>query len=181
MCINLAIWSNKRFGLDKIGRHLFIWALCNVDFGLVWIVHSLYKMEALNDLSMLYINNITMDLVIPTETLRDWDNFIQHDSILFNMTVCRCMLSDTHDSSHLLFSINLISITTLHVERPLLRPLLVAYAEATLARQQRYPTYEKCWQHVRIIVVDKWSVVWNECKNRSYWQDGKAFDHLQHD
>ena len=64
--------------------------------------------------------------------LRDWDKFIQH-----NMTLYRCMISDIHDSSYILFNTNLISITNLHVGRPLRRPFLVAYAEATLARQQR--------------------------------------------
>ena len=92
----------------------------------------------------------------------DWDKFIQH-----NMTVYRSMISDLHDSSYALFSTNLISITNLHVGRPLLRPFLVAYAEATLARQQS-ATYEKCRHHFRIIVVNKWSVVWNEYKNRDF-------------
>ena len=62
----------------------------------------------------------------------DWDKFIQH-----NMTLYRCMISDIHDSSYVLFRTNLISNTSLHVGRPLLRPCLVAYAEATLARQKR--------------------------------------------
>ena len=29
-------------------------------------------------------------------------------------------------------------------------------------------TNEKCWHHFRILVVDKWSVVCNECKNREF-------------
>ena len=29
-------------------------------------------------------------------------------------------------------------------------------------------TNEKCWHHFRILIVDKWSVVWNECKNREF-------------
>ena len=58
-----------------------------------------------------------------------WDKFIQH-----NMTLYRCMISDIHDSPYVLFNTNLISNTSLHVGRPLLRPFLVAYAEATLAR-----------------------------------------------
>ena len=53
------------------------------------------------------------------------------------MALYRCMISDIHDSSYVLFSTNLISHTSLHVERPLLRPFLVAYAEATLARQKK--------------------------------------------
>ena len=89
----------------------------------------------------------------------DWDKFIQH-----NMTLYRCMISDIHDSSYVLFRTNLISNTSLHVGRPLLRPCLVAYAEATLARQKDSATNEKCWHHFRILIVDKWSVVWNECK-----------------
>ena len=52
----------------------------------------------------------------------DWDKFIQH-----KMTLYRCMISDIHDSSYVLFSTNLISHTSLHVGRPLLRPFLVAY------------------------------------------------------
>ena len=91
--------------------------------------------------------------------LRDWDKFIQH-----NMTLYRCMISDIHDSSYVLFRTNLISNTSLHVGRPLLRPCLVAYAEATLARQKYSATNKKCWHHFRILIVDKWSVVWNECK-----------------
>ena len=63
---------------------------------------------------------------------RAWDKFIQH-----NMTLYICMISDIYDSSYVLFSTNLISNTSLHVERPLLRPFLVAYAEATLVRQKR--------------------------------------------
>ena len=53
------------------------------------------------------------------------------------MTLYRCMISDIHDNSYVLFSTNLISNTSLHVGRPLLRPFLVAYAEATLARQKK--------------------------------------------
>ena len=99
--------------------------------------------------------------------LRDWDKFIQH-----NMTLYRCMISDIHDSSYVLFRTNLISNTSLHVGRPLLRPCLVAYAEATLARQKDSATNEKCWHHFRILIVDKWSVVWNECKNREFLMTG---------
>ena len=58
------------------------------------------------------------------------------------------------------------------VGRPLLRPCLVAYAEATLARQKYSATNEKCWHHFRILIVDKWSVVWNECKNREFLLTG---------
>ena len=69
--------------------------------------------------------------------------------------------------------LNLISNTSLHVGRPLLRPCLVAYTEATLARQKYSATNEKCWHHFRILIVDKWSVVWNECKkNREFLMTG---------
>ena len=98
-----------------------------------------------------------------TETLTDWDKFIQH-----NMTLYRRMISDIHDSYYVLFSTNMISNTSLHVGRPLLRPFLVAYAEATLARQKESATNQKCWHHFRILIADKWSVVWNECKNRAF-------------
>ena len=47
------------------------------------------------------------------------------------------MISDMHGSSYVLFSINLISHTSLHAGRPLLRPFLIAYAEATLATQKK--------------------------------------------
>ena len=97
------------------------------------------------------------------ETDRDRDKFIQH-----NMTLYRCLISDIHDSSYVLFSANLISITNLHVGKPLLRPFLVAYAEATLARQKYSATIENCRHHFRILIVDKWSVVWNGCKNREF-------------
>ena len=97
----------------------------------------------------------------------DWDKFIQH-----KMTLYRCMISDIHDSSYVLFSTNLISNTSLHVGRPLLRPCLVAYAEATLARQKDSATNEKCWHHFRILIVHKWSVVWKECKNREFLLTG---------
>ena len=102
------------------------------------------------------------------ETERDWDKFIQR-----NMTLYRCMISDILDSSYVLFSTNLISNTSLHVRRPLLRPFLVAYAEATLARQKKDSAInEKCWHHFRILIADKWSVVWNECKNCEFLLTG---------
>ena len=56
----------------------------------------------------------------------------------------------------------------IHVGRTLLRPFLVAYAKAILARQKDSATNEKCWHHFRILIADKWSVVWNECKNREF-------------
>ena len=81
----------------------------------------------------------------------DWDKFIQH-----NMTLYRCMISDIHDSSYVLFSTNLISITNLHVGRPLLRRFLVANAEAELFEM-----------NVKIV--------------SSYLQARKSFDPLQRD
>ena len=108
---------------------------------------------------------------------RDWDKFIQH-----NMTLYRCMISDMHDSSYVLFSNNLISNTCLHVGRPLLRPCLVAYAEATLARQ-------KIAQQTKSVDTISEYLLWTNGQLfemnvkivSSYWQAGKAFDPLQHD
>ena len=89
------------------------------------------------------------------------------------MTLYRCMISDIHDSSYELYSTNLISTTSLHVGRPLLRPFLVAYAEATLARQKKdSATNENWWYHFRILIADKWSIIWNECKNREFLLTG---------
>ena len=75
------------------------------------------------------------------------------------MTLYRCMISDIHDSSYVLFRTNLISNTSLHVGRPLLRPCLVAYAEATLARQKDSATNEKCWYH-EFLMTD-WKSLWS--------------------
>ena len=113
-----------------------------------------------------------------TERLRDWDKFIQH-----KMTLYRCMISDIHDSSYVLFSTNLISHTSLHVGRPLLRPFLVAYAEATLARQK------KIAQQTKSVDIISEYLLWTNGQLfemnvkivSSYWQAGKAFDPLQHD
>ena len=88
------------------------------------------------------------------------------------MTLYRCMIADIHDSSYILFSTNLISNTSLHVGRPLLRPFLVAYAEATLAIQKYSATNQKCWHHFRILIADKWSIVWSECKIREFLSTG---------
>ena len=108
----------------------------------------------------------------------DWDKFIQH-----KMTLYRCMISDIHDSSYALFSTNLISHTSLHVGRPLLRPFLVAYAEATLARQK------KIAQQTKSVDIISEYLLWTNGQLfemnvkivSSYWQAGKAFDPLQHD
>ena len=107
-----------------------------------------------------------------TVRLRDWDKFIQH-----KMTLYRCMISDIHDSSYVLFSTNLISHTSLHVGRPLLRPFLVAYAEATLARQK------KIAQQTKSIDIISEYLLWTNGQLfkmnvkivSSYWQAGKAF------
>ena len=112
------------------------------------------------------------------ETDWDWDKFIQH-----KMTLYRCMISDIHDSSYVSFSTNLISHTSLHVGRPLLRPFLVAYAEATLARQK------KIAQQTKSVDIISEYVLWTNDQLfemnvkilSSYWQAGKAFDPLQHD
>ena len=117
---------------------------------------------------------------VRTETERDWDwdKFIQH-----KMTLYRCMISDIHDSSYVLFSTNLISHTNLHVGRPLLRPFLVAYTEATLARQK------KIAQQTKSVDIISEYLLWTNGQLfemnvkivSSYWQAGKAFDPLQHD
>ena len=94
------------------------------------------------------------------------------------------MISDIHDSSYVLFSTNLISHTSLHVGRPLLRPFLVAYAEATLARQKK-----KLAQQTKSVDIISDYLLWtngqlfemNAKIVSSYWQAGKAFDPLQHD
>ena len=141
------------------------------SFHTIWL--SLAEIWWYNDLrwSRLNLNHNIRDHTDDKRlrlTERDWDKFIQH-----KMTLYRCMISDIHDSSYVLFSNNLISHTSLHVWRPLLRPFLVAYAEATLARQKKdSTTNEKCWHHFRIRIVDKWSVVWNECKNCEFLLTG---------
>ena len=113
-----------------------------------------------------------------TETDWDWDKFIQHKMALY-----RCMISDIHDSSYVSFSTNLISHTSLHVGRPLLRPFLVAYAEATLARQK------KIAQQTKSVDIISEYLLWTNGQLfemnvkivSSYWQAGEAFDPLQHD
>ena len=110
-----------------------------------------------------------------TETDTEIDKFIEH-----TMTLYRCMISDIHDSFYVLSSTNLISNTKLHVGRPLLRQFMVTYAEAPLARKKA--TNEKCRHYFRILIGDKSSVVWNECKNRELLFTGwKTFDSLQND
>ena len=111
------------------------------------------------------------------DRLRDWDwnKFIQH-----NLAVNRCMISDIHDNSYVLFSTNLIS-NTLHVGRPLLRPFLVGYAEATLPRQQKIAQQTKSvdttseyllWTNGQLFKMNVKIV-------SSYLQAGKAFDPFQ--
>ena len=107
----------------------------------------------------------------------DWDKFIQN-----NMTLYRCMISDIHDSSYVLFSTNLISNTSLHVGRPLLRPFLVAYAEATLARQKKIAQQTKSVDIISeyLLRTNGQLFEMNVKIVSSYWQAGKAFDPLQH-
>ena len=93
----------------------------------------------------------------------DWDKFIQH-----NMTLHRCMISGIHGSSYVLFSIILISITNLHVGRPPLRPFWSLTQRPSWWDNKDSATNEKCWRHFRILIVDKWSVILNECKNRQF-------------
>ena len=109
---------------------------------------------------------------------RDWDKFIQH-----NMTLYRCMISDIHDSSYVLYSTNLISNTSLHVGRPLLRPFLVAYAEATLARQKQIAQQTKSDDIISEYLLRTNGQLFdmNVKIMSSYWQAGKAFDPMQHD
>ena len=135
----------------------------------IWVSYfHMFHFHHVCELSMSWGGIWHVSTAFETETERDWNKFIQH-----NMTLYRCMISDIHDSSYVLFSTNLISNTNLHVGRPLLRPFLVAYSEATLARQKKdSATNEKWWHHFRILIADKWSVVSNECKNREFLLTG---------
>ena len=111
-------------------------------------------------------------------TEADWDKFIQH-----NMTLYRCLILDIHDSSYALFSTNMISNTGLHVGRPLLRPFLVAYAEATLARQKKIAQQTKSVDIISVYLLRTNGQLFemNVKIVRSYLQAGKSFDPLQHD
>ena len=140
-----------------------------------WIFHyfsmSRFAMVILN----LY-SNLGKCLVI-NRTInmhKHWDWATETETSLFNTTwhYTDAWYQTYMAGLHVPFSTNLISNTSLHVGRPLLRPCLVAYAEATLARQKYSATNEKCWHHFRILIVDKWSVVWNECKNREFLLTG---------
>ena len=62
------------------------------------------------------------------------------------------------------FGSDVISINTLCVGRPLLRPFQVADAEATLQRQYTLCNIWKCWHHSTVTVY-KWSVMWIEWIN----------------
>ena len=93
------------------------------------------------------------------------------------------MLSDIQNNSYVLFSTNLISNTSLHVGRPLLRPFLVAYAEATLARQKKIAQQTKSDDIISEYLL-RTNGQWFEMNVKivsSYWQAGKAFDPMQHD
>ena len=118
----------------------------------------------------------TWRLLLETET--DWDKFIQH-----NMTLYRCMISDIHDSSYVLFNTNLISNTSLHVGRPLLRPFLVANAEVTLVRQKKIAQQTKSDDIISeyLLRTNGQLFEMNVKIVSSYWQAGKAVDPLQHD
>ena len=93
------------------------------------------------------------------------------------------MISDIHDNSYVLFSINLISNTSLHVGRPLLRPFLVAYIEATLASQKKIAQQTKSDDIISeyLLRTNGQLFEMNVKTVSSYWQVGKAFDPLQHD
>ena len=108
----------------------------------------------------------------------EWDKFIQH-----NMTLYRCMISDKHYSSYVSFNTNLISNISLHAGRPLLRPFLVAYAEATLARHKKIAQQTKSDDIILecLLRTNGQLFEMNVKIVSSYWQAGKAFDPLQHD
>ena len=149
-----------------------------VEFDKTWLNEK--YLENLIKLCSKSLGPNKIELKSPKLRLRDWDwdKFIQH-----NMTLYRCMISDIHDNSYVLFSTNLISNPSLHVGRPLLRPFLVAYAEATLPRQKRQRNKRKvltsfqntyCGQNGQFFEMNVKIV-------SSYLQAGKAFDPLQHD
>ena len=127
---------------------------------MIW--HVLYLYQLMLNKSCL---SLSLSLSLETERLTE--------TSLFNTTwhYTDAWYQTYMAGLHVSFSTNLISNTSLHVGRPLLRPCLVAYAEATLARQKYSATNEKCWHHFRILIVDKWSVVWNEC-NREFLLTG---------
>ena len=79
------------------------------------------------------------------------------------------------------FSTNLISNTSLHVGRPLLRPFLVAYVEATLARRKKEKTKSDDIISEYLLRTNGQLFEMNVKIVSSYWQAGKAFDPLQHD
>ena len=66
-----------------------------------------------------------------------------------------------HTILYIPFGTDMILIDTLRVGRPLLRPFLVADAEATLERQYTLLNIRKCWHHSTVI-VNKWWVMWIE-------------------
>ena len=88
-------------------------------------------------------------IFITGKTDWDWDKVIQH-----SITEYRCMIQ-THNILYASFGTNMISSN---------RPVLVVHAEATLVRKNIHCTaYKKCWHHCKLI-VNKWSVMWTECK-----------------
>ena len=111
-----------------------------------------------------------------TET--DWDKFIQH-----NIALYRCMISYIHDSSYVSFSTNLISITNLHVRRPLLRAfsgrLRIGHPGETTKIAQQTKSVDiiseyLLWTNGQLFEMNVKIV-------SSYLQAGKAFDPVQHD
>ena len=97
------------------------------------------------------------------------------------MTLYRCTISDIHDSSYVSFSTNLISNTSLHVGTPLQRPFLVAYAEATLARQKKIAQQTKSVDIISEYLLRTNGQLFEMNDKSSFLQAGKAFDPLQHD
>ena len=77
----------------------------------------------------------------------------------------------------------MISNTSLHVGRPLRRPFLVAYAEATLARQKKIAQQTNSVDIISeyLLRTNGQLFEMNVKIVRSYLHAGKAFDPLQHD
>ena len=127
----------------------------------------------------------------------DWDKFIQHQLScmsdimhLYNVMLCWTEhdIIQMHDIRHTwqflcIIHTNLISNTSLHVGRPLLRPFLVAYAEATLARQKKIAQQTKSDDIISEYLLRMNGQLFeiNVKIVSSYWQAEKAFDPLQHD
>ena len=123
-----SFWSSEAESVTDTADHGPVIVACSLQVGQRYSVHSFRYLWVWPSGRM--SPSLASHLRL---TDWDWDKFIQH-----NMTFYRCMISDIHDSSYVLFSINLISNTSLHDGRPLLRPFLVAYAETKkMARQAK--------------------------------------------